>query len=94
MVAVAATKVVAVEARAVVQPETLEGMVELARTPLVVLVVPILVVAVALERTKTVLVETVFDWPGVGLYATQAIMSQDFMPVIGVALDEVIAGGA
>lgn len=34
----------------------------------------------------TVLVETVFDWPGVGLYATQAIMSQDFMPVIGVAL--------
>jgi len=34
----------------------------------------------------TVLVETVFDWPGLGLYATQAIVSQDFMPVIGVAL--------
>ncbi|MDO9524647.1 MAG: ABC transporter permease [Gemmobacter sp.] len=34
----------------------------------------------------TVLVETVFDWPGIGLYATSAIVSQDFMPVIGVAL--------
>lgn len=34
----------------------------------------------------TVLVETVFDWPGIGLYATKAIVAQDFMPVIGVAL--------
>jgi peptide/nickel transport system permease protein len=34
----------------------------------------------------TVVVETVFDWPGIGLYATKAIVSQDFMPVIGVAL--------
>ncbi len=34
----------------------------------------------------TVLVETVFDWPGVGLYATSAIVAQDFMPVISVAL--------
>lgn len=34
----------------------------------------------------TVLVETVFDWPGLGLYATQAILSQDFMPVVGVTL--------
>ena len=34
----------------------------------------------------TVLVETVFDWPGLGLYATKAIVSQDMMPVIGVAL--------
>jgi len=34
----------------------------------------------------TVLVETVFDWPGLGLYATRAIVSQDMMPVIGVAL--------
>jgi peptide/nickel transport system permease protein len=34
----------------------------------------------------TVLVETVFDWPGVGLYATNAILSQDFMPIIGVTL--------
>lgn len=34
----------------------------------------------------TVLVETVFDWPGLGLYATRAILSQDMMPVIGVAL--------
>ncbi len=34
----------------------------------------------------TVLVETVFDWPGVGLYATKSVVSQDFMPVIGVTL--------
>jgi peptide/nickel transport system permease protein len=34
----------------------------------------------------TVVVETVFDWPGIGLYATKAIVAQDFMPVIGVAL--------
>jgi peptide/nickel transport system permease protein len=34
----------------------------------------------------TVLVETMFDWPGIGLYATNAILSQDFMPVLGVAL--------
>lgn len=34
----------------------------------------------------TVLVETVFDWPGIGLYATQAIVTQDFVPVMGVTL--------
>jgi peptide/nickel transport system permease protein len=34
----------------------------------------------------TVLVETVFDWPGIGLYATQAILAQDYMPIIGVTL--------
>lgn len=34
----------------------------------------------------TVLVETVFDWPGIGLYATKAITTQDFMPVMGVTL--------
>ena len=34
----------------------------------------------------TVLVETVFDWPGIGLYATRAIITQDFAPVVGVAL--------
>lgn len=34
----------------------------------------------------TVLVETVFDWPGIGLYATKAIVTQDFTPVIGVTL--------
>ncbi len=32
------------------------------------------------------LVETVFDWPGLGLYATKAVVTQDFMPVIGVTL--------
>jgi peptide/nickel transport system permease protein len=34
----------------------------------------------------TVLIETVFDWPGVGLYATESILNQDFMPIIGVTL--------
>lgn len=34
----------------------------------------------------TVLVESVFDWPGIGLYATKAIMMQDFMPIMGVVL--------
>lgn len=34
----------------------------------------------------TVLVETIFDWPGLGLYATKAVVTQDFMPVIGVTL--------
>ena len=34
----------------------------------------------------SVVVETVFDWPGIGLYATKAIVTQDFMPVMGVTL--------
>ncbi|MGH8435607.1 MAG: ABC transporter permease [Pseudomonas sp.] len=34
----------------------------------------------------TVLVETIFDWPGIGLYATKAIVSQDFQPVMAVTL--------
>ena len=34
----------------------------------------------------TVLVETIFDWPGLGLYATKAVVTQDFMPIIGVTL--------
>jgi len=34
----------------------------------------------------TILVETVFDWPGIGLYATRAITTQDFAPITGVAL--------
>jgi peptide/nickel transport system permease protein len=34
----------------------------------------------------TVLVETVFDWPGIGLYATKSILTQDFQPIIGVTL--------
>jgi peptide/nickel transport system permease protein len=35
---------------------------------------------------STVLVETVFDWPGIGLYAVQSALYSDFKPVIGVAL--------
>lgn len=34
----------------------------------------------------TVLVEAVFDWPGIGLYATQSAIAQDFQPIMGVTL--------
>ena len=34
----------------------------------------------------SVLVETVFDWPGIGLYATTSIISLDFAPIMGVTL--------
>lgn len=35
---------------------------------------------------STVLVETVFDWPGIGLYAVSSAIAGDFKPVIGVTL--------
>ena len=35
---------------------------------------------------STVLVETVFDWPGIGLYAVNAAVSSDFQPIMGVTL--------
>jgi peptide/nickel transport system permease protein len=35
---------------------------------------------------STVLVETVFDWPGIGLYAVNAAIAADFKPVMGVTL--------
>ena len=34
----------------------------------------------------TVLVETVFDWPGIGLYAVQATISSDFEPSMGATI--------
>jgi len=34
----------------------------------------------------SVLVETIFDWPGIGLYATTSIISLDFQPIMGVTL--------
>jgi peptide/nickel transport system permease protein len=34
----------------------------------------------------SVLVETVFDWPGIGLYATSSALTLDFMPIMGIAL--------
>jgi peptide/nickel transport system permease protein len=36
--------------------------------------------------SSTVLVETVFDWPGTGLYAVSSAISGDFKPVMGVTL--------
>jgi peptide/nickel transport system permease protein len=35
---------------------------------------------------STVLVETVFDWPGIGLYAVSSALASDFKSVIGVTL--------
>jgi peptide/nickel transport system permease protein len=34
----------------------------------------------------SVLVETVFDWPGIGLYATKSALTLDFLPIMGIAL--------
>jgi len=34
----------------------------------------------------TILVETVFDWPGTGLYAVQSAVYSDFQPIMGVTL--------
>jgi peptide/nickel transport system permease protein len=35
---------------------------------------------------STILVESVFDWPGIGLYAVSSALASDFRPVIGVTL--------
>ena len=34
----------------------------------------------------TILVETVFDWPGIGLYAVNSAVVVDFQPIMGVTL--------
>lgn len=34
----------------------------------------------------SVLVETVFDWPGIGLYAVNAALTADFEPIMGVTI--------
>lgn len=34
----------------------------------------------------SVVVETVFDWPGIGLYAVQSVVNFDFAPIMGVTL--------
>jgi len=34
----------------------------------------------------SVVIETVFDWPGVGLYAVKSALALDFQPVMGVTL--------
>ncbi len=39
----------------------------------------------------TVLVEGVFDWPGIGLYAAKAAVSSDFEPIMAVTL---VLGGS
>jgi peptide/nickel transport system permease protein len=34
----------------------------------------------------SILVETVFDWPGIGMYAVQSVVNLDFEPIMGVTL--------
>lgn len=34
----------------------------------------------------TIVIETIFQWPGIGLYATQSIESYDFPAIIGVTI--------
>lgn len=34
----------------------------------------------------SIVIETVFDWPGMGLYAVNSALSLDFQPIMGVAL--------
>lgn len=34
----------------------------------------------------SVLVESVFDWPGIGLYATKSALTLDFQPIMGITL--------
>jgi peptide/nickel transport system permease protein len=34
----------------------------------------------------TILVETVFSWPGIGLYTTQSILAADYPPIVGITL--------
>ena len=33
-----------------------------------------------------ILIETIFDWPGIGLYAVHASLSLDFQPIMGIAI--------
>jgi peptide/nickel transport system permease protein len=38
------------------------------------------------ELSGSVMIETVFDWPGIGLYAVKSAMTLDFQPVMGITL--------
>ncbi len=33
-----------------------------------------------------ILIETIFDWPGLGIYAVEASLSLDFQPIMGIAI--------
>jgi peptide/nickel transport system permease protein len=38
------------------------------------------------QLSGSVMFETVFDWPGIGLYAVKSAMTLDFQPIMGVTL--------
>jgi peptide/nickel transport system permease protein len=38
------------------------------------------------QLSGSVMIETVFDWPGIGLYAVESAMTLDFQPIMGITL--------
>ena len=38
------------------------------------------------QLSGSVMIETVFDWPGIGLYAVKSAMTLDFQPIMGITL--------
>lgn len=51
--------------------------------------IPILTItslAICNNFMGSILIESVFDWPGIGRYAVRAMLSADFSPVMGVVL--------
>ncbi len=42
--------------------------------------------AALLLMAGAVLVETIFDWPGLGLYAVESSLRLDFQPIMGITI--------
>ena len=49
-------------------------------------IITIVALAIGNNFLGAILVETVFDWPGLGRYAVRSILAADFAPVMGVTL--------
>ena len=49
-------------------------------------IITIIAMAIGSNLMGSVLVESVFDWPGIGRYTTRCILNSDFAPVMGVVL--------
>jgi peptide/nickel transport system permease protein len=49
-------------------------------------IITIVALAMGNSLMGSILVESVFDWPGIGQYAVRAILGADFAPVMGVTL--------
>lgn len=48
--------------------------------------ITVLALSFAYSLVETFLIETVFNWPGLGLYASTAIISVDFPAIMGITL--------